>query len=340
MSGRTYGLCVALAGVLAVSPDAMLLRSMRAVGSSLPDVAAAKYFFIWLFFAGVTLRSPSARAAAWRWPAWFFAGAASQLCNQLGFTFALLLTDTAKALLLISLTPLWAALLGWLFLGDELPRRTIVALGCSVVSIALVFVPRALAPSGGEVHGTLLGDACAIFTGLAQAASISVNRAAALHTEPGEKPTLLATGLSSACAYVVALLIPCDASELARLGAVPDFWACTPKVFFSPTFLLYALADATCVAVTYVASTIAPRYITGSEVALVLLLEDVTGPLCVWARFGDVPSVWTVAGGALLLVTLAGHELAGWKENDAGRCNQVPVDEDDAYHRMAAPPSA
>ena len=50
--------------------------------------------------------------------------------------------------------------------------------------------------------------------------------------------------------------------------------------------------------------------LSGSECALIGLLENILAPLWVFARFGDVPSAWTVAGGALLLATLIGHEVA------------------------------
>ena len=46
------------------------------------------------------------------------------------------------------------------------------------------------------------------------------------------------------------------------------------------------------------------------QVAMVMMLEDVLGPLWVYLRFGDVPSWWVVGGGLLLLGTLAWHELA------------------------------
>ena len=46
---RAQGVFVALAGVLAVSPDAMLLRWMRSLGASSPDVAVAKYIGIIAF---------------------------------------------------------------------------------------------------------------------------------------------------------------------------------------------------------------------------------------------------------------------------------------------------
>ena len=45
-SQRTRGLLIACGGVLAVSPDAMLLRWMRSLGASSPDVAVAKYIGI------------------------------------------------------------------------------------------------------------------------------------------------------------------------------------------------------------------------------------------------------------------------------------------------------
>ena len=50
----------------------------------------------------------------------------------------------------------------------------------------------------------------------------------------------------------------------------------------------------------------------------VLLGESVGGPFWVFLAFGDVPSVWTLASGALLITTLVGHEVAGmlWPDDD------------------------
>ena len=46
------------------------------------------------------------------------------------------------------------------------------------------------------------------------------------------------------------------------------------------------------------------------QVSLVLLLGVVCSPLVVFLAFGEQPSVYVIVGGALLLVTLAMHELA------------------------------
>jgi drug/metabolite transporter (DMT)-like permease len=73
--------------------------------------------------------------------------------------------------------------------------------------------------------------------------------------------------------------------------------------------------DAWCSAACYVFFANATKYITGAETGLVLLLEPLFVPFWVFIGFGEVPSVWTAAGGALLLLTLGAHEA-----HAAGKC--------------------
>ena len=191
---RSRGIMIALAGVLAVSPDAMLLRWMRSLGASSPDVAVSKY--IGIIFIMLALGLHRGTSAALVSPGHFLLSTACQLCYQLAFTFCLLLTDAATALLLISLSPLWAALLGFATMREPLPRRTMLALGLSVCSVGLVFMPRLIGPrllgpapdrgpsgdNGLNTHGSLAGDILALFTGLAQA------KASAARAYPPPRP--------------------------------------------------------------------------------------------------------------------------------------------------------
>ena len=97
-------------------------------------------------------------------------------------------------MLLISLAPLWAALLGRLVLNERIPARTATALAASMVGVALVFFPRvahASAPSPSPspapsdsppMLDSVWGDLLAVATGFAQGASLTVNRHAALHS--------------------------------------------------------------------------------------------------------------------------------------------------------------
>ena len=318
LKDRTRGILIALGGVLAVSPDAMLLRWMKSLGASSPDVAVAKYIGIiaCMIIIGGSSGLSGARASRKH----FLASAAAQTFYQLSFTFCLLLTDAAKALLLISLAPLWAALLGMVVLGESLPRRTSIALIFSVCSVGLVFMPRLVpslrAPGYVPTQDSLPGDLIALAAGFAQGTSLTVSRHAALHSPQSD--LTLATALSSLVATVVAIELPCY-----DLDDAHNFWACTPPVWKTPAFVVLAALDALAVALFYTSMLVAPRYITGGEVALVMLCEDVLGPLWIFFRFGDIPSPWTFAGGAVLLSTLAMHECAA---SAKGGRKAVPVE--------------
>ena len=174
-SRRTVGILIACGGVLAVSPDAMLLRWMRSLGASSPDVAMAKYIgiIICMLIIGSLKGVSGARVSCVH----FVSSALAQLLYQLSFTFCLLLTDAAKALLLISLAPLWAAMFGVFVLHEQLPLKTMVALALSLVSVLLVFVPHILPPpillANAPEQGryALAGDALAVATGIFQGES-------------------------------------------------------------------------------------------------------------------------------------------------------------------------
>mmetsp|Transcript_49722 Transcript_49722/g.82515 ORF Transcript_49722/g.82515 Transcript_49722/m.82515 type:complete len:348 (+) Transcript_49722:179-1222(+) len=315
ISSRATGVLIAFASVLAVSPDAMLLRSMRSLGASSPDVAVAKY--IGIIACMIVIGSSKGVAGTKQSMPHFFASSFCQLLYQLSFTFCLLLTDAAKAMLLISLAPLWAAFLGRFVLKESIPARTGAALAASMVGVALVFIPRLMhgdqtGASSPLMQDSLQGDLLAVATGFAQGASLTVNRHAALHCPQAD--LTLATALSSLTAAVVAIEMPCY-DNAATASQAASFWACTPPLWHTLPFILLAFLDALAVALFYTSMLVAPRYLTGSEVALVSLLDVVLEPLWVYLRFGDVPGLWTLGGGAVLLTTLAAHECAGGRSH-------------------------
>jgi drug/metabolite transporter (DMT)-like permease len=51
--------------------------------------------------------------------------------------------------------------------------------------------------------------------------------------------------------------------------------------------------------------TIAPRFANSAEVQLVYLLESVLGPLWVWLVINETPSMNTLVGGSMLLISVA-----------------------------------
>lgn len=302
---------IAVFGVLSASPDAALLRILQLrLGASSNMIVFWKSIwktilicvFVWCTKPATgavngMLRGPKFCGI----PAFLLFGSILQATIEFGFTNMVLETTVARALLLYSLNPIWSAILGWAILGDILPRRTIAALVLATVSILLIFGPSIILHQS-EAGSSTRGDLIAIATGLATSGYICMVRAAE------KQDSLIYT-------------VPC-----VMLGSCLS-WLLLGSIFlangstFLPErkssqlqlaeFFLLSVVDSLCVAAILVALTIAPRTLSGAEVSLVTLLETVLGPFIVFLVFGDKPDTWTLAGGALLLVTLAVHELAG-----------------------------
>ena len=69
-----------------------------------------------------------------------------------------------------------------------------------------------------------------------------------------------------------------------------------------------------CVAIPFVLVTIAPRFITGAEVNLFFLLETILGPVWVWMVIKEQPSLETIIGGMVIILTIAIHSFLALKK--------------------------
>ena len=70
-----------------------------------------------------------------------------------------------------------------------------------------------------------------------------------------------------------------------------------------------------CVAIPFVLVTIAPRFIPAAEVNLFFLLETIIGPIWVWLIIKEQPSIETLYGGAIIIVTIAIHSFLKLKNS-------------------------
>lgn len=311
---RFIGYTTALLGAICATPDPLLIRLATREGGTFWWIITVKSFFTCCFVlltAGVR-HGWSALPAGFRaGPAHISLVSALQSLVIIGFPGAFQLTTAAKALLLISLNPLWAGLLGWRLLGDVLHRRTVLALLAAGASVGFIIVPPAIISpdpvsklnatggghgSSGIPDGQWRGDVLAVGTGMALAALIAASRYGAK-----KRPKAL-MGLA-----------PALGGLLAGIVTLPVAYALSPNgsAQLTPLFWPIMLADAACIAATTVlALSIAPKFISTAEVALVLLVENILGPLWVFLGGYEAPTVWTLIGGVLLLLSLATHELA------------------------------
>eukprot|EP00966_Prymnesium_polylepis_P188290 4363821-Prymnesium_polylepis.1 len=114
--GRSLGLLIAAIGTIGVTPDAALLRVMEASGGATMVITVWRFIVSGCFNlaatallqGGIAPLIAGVRSA----PGPLAIGSAMVTVTNVGFVISLLKVDPTKALLLISLNPLWAALLG------------------------------------------------------------------------------------------------------------------------------------------------------------------------------------------------------------------------------------
>ena len=73
--------------------------------------------------------------------------------------------------------------------------------------------------------------------------------------------------------------------------------------------LIVPLMCIMCVAIPFVLVTIAPRFIPAEEVNLFFLLETIIGPIWVWMVIKEQPSIETIQGGFIIILTIAIHSF-------------------------------
>lgn len=344
---RGRGMLIMFFGVMAISPDAMFVRLMQAEAGSVGMAAADadlqitfwKYLLILpLHLAVTTWHAGGSLGGLLRkvraGPGHIIAGGVCQACISIALNLAYTNTIAARAHVFFALSPFWAAMFSWLCLHDVLPARTLVAVLLAGVSILIIFLPK-LVPALDNG-----GDAAAAATVLsANTSSLLVETpaptAVTVATVEVEVATLHGDMLGMLAGAALGALIVVSASAKRRcpdatmlasilvgssiVVSVSLVWqACAMRPSMgtiSWQFGALALADGLCICIVYVATVIAPRYASSAEVSLLNPLEALFGPLFVYLGVGEVPSHWTLLGGAVLLLSLFGHEVWGYVEH-------------------------
>lgn len=194
------------------------------------------------------------------------------------FMLALTRTTVANALVVNSLYPVFAALLGWRVLGLRLPPHGVLAIGIAVCGMAWMFADGL----GAGLAGTLIAF------GVPVAAAINVVTLRKWGKSVDLAPAvLLGAAFSAAITLPFALPLRASAHDLAWLAALGMFQLALPCM------LLVA----------------ASRVLPPAEVALLTLLEAVLGPLWAWLGVGEEPAASTLTGGGIVLLAVAGNEL-------------------------------
>ena len=203
--------------------------------------------------------------------------------TNIAFVVSIQNTNVANTLVMIAMAPMLSAILGARFLKEMPDSKTWTAIGVTFIAAIYIFYDSLQL---GNIFGDLLGLVCAL--GLAVGA-VTIRSAKTKNLVPA--------------AVVGKLLVALFA------------------IFFIETYslvgkdlLIVPLMCVMCVAIPFVLVTIAPRFIPAEEVNLFFLLETIVGPIWVWMVIKEQPSLETIQGGIVIILTIAIHSFLKLKK--------------------------
>ena len=203
------------------------------------------------------------------------AGIAVALCVATAsgsFIAALNHTSVARVLFILAVSPVLAALLARVTLGEPITRRTVVAMALALAGITLML--------GAPGEGNLAGDGFSFVTALAFALMIVITR--------WRQDVSMAPATCVSQAILVAVFLP-----FASPGAIGgDDAAWLAALGIGQIGLGFALL------------TVGARLIPAAQVGLITLLEVVLGPVWVWLALDERPTTLTLVGGAIVIVAI------------------------------------
>ena len=272
-SHKMKGVLLCLCGIILLSPDSLLLRL---IGADLWTLAFWRGGLSAVGLAVAVLlmegRQPGQQQLL-RLTRQGVVVAVSFAIANLAFIFSIQNTAVANTLVIMSLSPLFAALLSYFFFREPISTGTWLAAVAIFLGLTMVFY-------GSLATGGVVGDLAALVTSICVAISLVLMRE---HRDISMVPAL---AWSSGLACLAALPF-----------ALPASLSGTALMLMLVLGLIVLPASLTMIG-------LAPRYLPAPEVSLILRLEALLAPLWVWLVLGEVPSRQTLIGGGIILATL------------------------------------
>jgi len=204
------------------------------------------------------------------------------VCN-ITFLISIQNTNVANTLVMIALAPMLSAILGAIFLKETPDKKTWIAIIVTFASCIYIFYDSLNL-------GNFYGD----FFGLVTAFGLACNANIARYAK--DRDLVPSAVIGKLCVAIFAFFF------------VKNFELVGNDMIYVPLMCVM------CVAIPFVLVTIAPRFITAAEVNLFFLLETILGPIWVWLVIKEQPSLETILGGSVIILTIAIHSFLALKK--------------------------
>ena len=205
------------------------------------------------------------------------------ICN-ITFIISIQNTNVANTLVMIAMAPMLSAILGSIFLKEVPDSKTWIAIIITLIAVTYIF-------HDSIEMGNFYGDLFGIITAFGLACNAVIARYAK------NRDLVPSAVIGKLCVAVFAFFF------------VDTFTLVDNDLIFVPLMCVM------CVAIPFVLVTIAPRFIPAEEVNLFFLLETIIGPFWVWLVINEQPSIETIQGGVVIILTIAIHSFLKLKKS-------------------------
>ena len=204
--------------------------------------------------------------------------------TNITFVVSIQNTNVANTLVMIAMAPMLSAILGAIFLKELPDKKTWIAIGVTFIAAVYIFYDSLQL-------GNIFGDILGLITALGLAIGAVTIRSA-------KKKNLIPAAVVGKMFVAIFAIFFVESYVLAEKDLI-----------------IVPLMCLMCVAVPFVLVTIAPRFIPAEEVNLFFLLETIIGPLWVWIIIKEQPSIETIQGGLIIILTIAIHSFLKLKKS-------------------------
>ena len=192
-------------------------------------------------------------------------------------------TNVANTLVMVAMAPMLSAVLSIFFLNEKPDKKTLIAILITFFSVVYIFYDSVKI-------GNFFGDIFGLITALGLAFNAIIIRYAK------NRNLVPAAVIGKLFVAIFAMFFV----ENLRLDGIDLY--------------VIPIMGVMCVAIPFVLITIAPRFITAAEVNLFFLLETIIGPIWVWMVIKEQPSIETISGGFIIILTIAVHSFLALKK--------------------------
>ena len=201
-----------------------------------------------------------------------------------GGIYAIQTTTVANAMLLFAAAPFLAAVLGWIILRESVRKATWVAMIFALIGIAImVFNGISAGRMGGNISAIVSASGFAIFT---------------IALRWGKLEDMLPAVF---LAGVFAIIVSATVCQFGGYGF--DVPANDIAIALSMGVFQVGLGLAI--------YTIGSKVVPATELTLLSMTEVLLGPIWVWLFIGETASFYTLVGGAILMLAIAGNAISG-----------------------------